>query len=176
MQVRTVVTGAVAILAIIVIGMNISSMNSQITPVTISSVEETVEKAQVTVSGSSMEPTLKDGDVLFADVSEEAVNNLKSGDIIILHEPGQSDPDQYLVKRIVGVEGDIVEFRYGKLYVNDMYHKYGVGYPNDFGPYTVKEDSVFVLGDNLDISMDSRAFMNPSLSLDLVVGRIIIGE
>lgn len=73
------------------------------------------------------------------------------------------------IKRVVAVEGNIVEVRDKKVYVNDkpLENNRGVNidpyvYPrgleprDNFGPYTVPKDSVFVMGDNRDRSFDSR--------------------
>jgi signal peptidase I len=95
------------------------------------------------------------------------VKDPQKGDIIVFKFP--EDPEKDFIKRVVGVGGDVVESRDKKLYVNHkpVNHDYGVHtdsyiYPknvrkrDNFGPITVPENSLFVMGDNRDESYDSR--------------------
>ncbi|MGD2272189.1 MAG: signal peptidase I [Desulfobacterales bacterium] len=89
------------------------------------------------------------------------------GDIIVFKFP--IDPDKDFIKRVIGVGGDVVEGRDKKIYVNNqpLEDEYSIRtdsqiipgglQPRDnFGPITVPEDSLFVMGDNRDQSFDSR--------------------
>ncbi len=89
------------------------------------------------------------------------------GDIIVFKYP--VDPHKDFIKRVIGIPGDEIEIRDKKLYVNQEHvnHDYGVYTdsrilsasvrPRDnFGPVTVPEQSLFVMGDNRDESFDSR--------------------
>ncbi len=89
------------------------------------------------------------------------------GDIIVFKYP--VDPHKDFIKRVIGIPGDEIEIRNKKLYVNreQVNHDYGVYTdsrilsasvrPRDnFGPVTVPEESLFVMGDNRDESFDSR--------------------
>ncbi len=91
----------------------------------------------------------------------------RRGDIIVFRFP--EDPDKDFIKRVVGIEGDVVEIRDKKLFVNNEPVDYeqavytdsriipGQSQPRDnFGPVTVPPDSLFVMGDNRDHSYDSR--------------------
>lgn len=173
---KKVIMGPLIVLALFVVGLNISLFKKGNQENVIAEEDQPPVLAQVTVSGTSMEPTLMDGDVFIADISPKVIQDLKRGDIIFLQHPDTPQTEDYLIKRVVGISLDIIEIKYGKLYVNDIYKNYGAYYKNDFGPYTVKEASVFVLGDNAAISLDSRAFRNPSLPLTLVKGRLIETE
>lgn len=88
-------------------------------------------------------------------------------DIVVFKFP--EDPDKDFIKRVIGVEGDIVEVRNKKVYinnepVNDIYGQntdpniFPANYqPRDnFGPVKVPSNSLFVMGDNRDHSYDSR--------------------
>ena len=88
-------------------------------------------------------------------------------DIIVFKYP--VDPNKDFIKRVVGVGGDVVESRDKQLYVNHerVNHDFGVhtdprilsgaNKPRDnFGPLTVPENALFVMGDNRDESFDSR--------------------
>ena len=89
------------------------------------------------------------------------------GDIIVFKYP--VDPHKDFIKRVIGIPGDEIEIRDKKLYVNQkqVNDDYGVytdsrilsasARPRDnFGPVTVPEQSLFVMGDNRDESFDSR--------------------
>jgi len=89
------------------------------------------------------------------------------GDIIVFRYP--VDPDKDFIKRVIGVPGDVIEIRDKQLYRNHkkVIHDFGVHTdphiiparirPRDnFGPITVPEHSLFVMGDNRDESFDSR--------------------
>jgi signal peptidase I len=91
----------------------------------------------------------------------------RRGDIIVFKYP--VDPDKDFIKRVIGIPGDEIEIRDKKLLVNQkrVNHDYGVYTdshilsahvrPRDnFGPITVPDHSLFVMGDNRDESFDSR--------------------
>ena len=95
------------------------------------------------------------------------VKDPQKGDVIVFKFP--EDPEKDFIKRVVGVGGDVIESRNKKLYVNHkpVNHDFGVHtdsyiYPknvrkrDNFGPITVPENSLFVMGDNRDESYDSR--------------------
>jgi signal peptidase I len=78
------------------------------------------------------------------------------------------DPSKDFIKRVVGVEGDTIEIRNKKVYVNgeliesdfaiylDPYVQYSEQNRDNLGPLKVPENSIFVMGDNRDYSYDSR--------------------
>ena len=95
------------------------------------------------------------------------VKSPRRGDIIVFKYP--VDPHKDFIKRVVGVAGDVIESRNKQLYLNHtpVNHDYGVhtdphiisgnNKPRDnFGPITVPQNSLFVMGDNRDESYDSR--------------------
>ncbi len=95
------------------------------------------------------------------------VKNPKRGDVVVFKFP--EDPGKDFIKRVVAIGGDVVVIRDKKIYVNHnlLNHKYGMYtdphiipggiQPRDnFGPVTVPENSLFVMGDNRDHSYDSR--------------------
>ncbi len=96
------------------------------------------------------------------------VKDPERGDIIVFKYP--VDPSKDFIKRVVGIAGDTIYIKNKKLYVNGVMQPYkdhvkftdpvimpGSLNPRDnFGPVTVPEDSLFVMGDNRDNSLDSR--------------------
>ncbi|MBE5768702.1 MAG: signal peptidase I [Clostridiales bacterium] len=128
----------------------------------------------VRVDGASMNPTLKDGEIMF--VSKPCYvfgGNPERFDIVICHYPERGNTN--FVKRVVGIPGDTLEIRDGYLMVN------GVIYPedylaerpySDYGPYTVGEGEYLVMGDNRNNSNDSRNPRVGPISRDMIVGRV----
>ncbi len=123
----------------------------------------------VKVVGSSMSPTLyggtlnnANGDLLFANKLIEP----KRGDIVIIALDGEKD---WIIKRVIAVEGDVVDIYGGYVYVNG--NKIEEPYANNYGgteelfweEYTLQKGEYFYLGDNRkhNASKDSRASGKP---------------
>jgi signal peptidase I len=87
--------------------------------------------------------------------------------------------DLFVVKRVVGVAGDSVQGTDGVIRVNgallDEPYVQHTGQPpfwmNNFGPFPVPEGTLFVLGDNRDVSLDSRSEKYGSVTVSSVIGR-----
>lgn len=110
------------------------------------------------VRGASMEPTLRDGDRLVVDRLDRSLGGIARGDVVVLRNPGDTGVD--FVKRVVGLPGDRVALRAGRLLVDgrevgDFEH---VRDDCDMAELLVPDDHVFVLGDNRPVSADSREF------------------
>jgi signal peptidase I len=95
------------------------------------------------------------------------VREPKRGEIIVFIYPHDRSKD--FIKRVIGVAGDKIEIKNKKIFINGKEYSdsYGIYsdtmiYPStmqprdNFGPVTVPEKSLFVMGDNRDESMDSR--------------------
>ncbi len=138
------------------------------------------------IPSESMEDTLLVGDFLFAnkflfgaklpfvDARIPGVRDPMPGDIIIFKYPGDHKTDY--IKRCVAVAGQTVELRGNSLYIdgnleNEDYSKYVFGDRPDrrFGPFTVPEGHIFMMGDNRDNSADSRAW--GPLDMKLITGK-----
>lgn len=113
------------------------------------------------IPSESMVPTLEVGDRVFVNKFIYRFSEPHRGDIVVFKSiEGENDD---LIKRIVGVPGDEVAVRNGLLFVNgERYRERYVNkeFPDDsfFGPITVPEGKVFVMGDNRANSRDSRYF------------------
>ncbi len=109
--------------------------------------------------GHAMEPTLIPGDRVLVDKRIYGRSEPRRGDIVVFRYP--PDPTRVFLKRIVGLPGDRVEIRSGRLYIGgrEVIEHPVKGVPSGYyGPETVPPDAYFVLGDNRNNSEDSRAF------------------
>ena len=120
--------------------------------------------ARSTVSGTSMLPTLVDKDSILVEKLSLLTKSIKRGQIIIFNSENATK-DIY-VKRVIGIEGDTVELKKGKVYLNgtelkEPYLKENTqtnsgSFLEENQKITVPKGSVFVLGDNREVSNDSR--------------------
>jgi signal peptidase I len=120
-----------------------------------------VAEARYIPSGS-MEPTLEINDRLIVDKVGYHFTSPQRGDIVVFN-PTQALEDQdfhdALIKRIIGLPGDTVEVKDGKVFVNNrqLAENYIQAAPNyHYGPKSVPDGSYLVLGDNRNNSYDSH--------------------
>ena len=113
------------------------------------------------IPSESMVPTLEVGDRVFINKFIYRFAEPEPGDIIVFQsvEGGEEE----LIKRVVGLPGDEVAVRNGRLFVNG--ERWDENYVNpafpdtsSFGPMMVPEGAVFAMGDNRGNSRDSRFF------------------
>lgn len=130
------------------------------------------------VSGSSMEPTLTDGDNLIVDKITYRFNEPERFDIIVF--PFQYQENTYYIKRIIGLPGETVQIdEEGVIYINGevLYETYGreiisadkIGLASE--PITLGPDEYFVLGDNRNHSSDSRIPEVGNIRKEQIIGR-----
>ena len=120
------------------------------------------------VNGDSMIPTLKDNEVVFVNKYVHYFSEYKRFDMVVV-----KIENELLIKRLIAFEGETVEYKDNELYINDK----KIDTPLDF-EYTkdfkdkVEKNSIFVLGDNRNISKDSRYF--GSFNLNDVKGTVTL--
>lgn len=112
----------------------------------------------IRVTGDSMVPTLKDGNIMILDKIGYRINGVKRFDIVVVHYNGGN-----IIKRVIGLPGDYIEYKDDKLYINNklVNEEYKRDVTNDFslsnlGYDKIPEGKYLVLGDNRGISKDSR--------------------
>ncbi|AXV42802.1 signal peptidase I [Staphylococcus warneri] len=140
-----------------------------------------------TIKGDSMDPTLKDGERVVVNIMGYKIGDVKKGNVIVFHANKKDD----YVKRVIGVPGDKVQYKKDQLYINgkkqdEPYLNYNekrkqVEYIT--GTFQVKDlanansksnvipkDKYLVLGDNREVSKDSRSF--GLIDKDQIVGKV----
>lgn len=122
----------------------------------------------VVVEGTSMLPQLHDGERLLVNklvyykIESVRWGHLERGDIVVFWYP--SDPDKSYVKRIIGLPGETVEIRSGKVFING--NLLNEPYLDEINNTRIREQLIrtvdrhyyFVMGDNRDDSSDSRVW------------------
>jgi signal peptidase I len=141
------------------------------------------------IPSASMEPTLEKGDRVLVNKLSYDLHDVNRGDVIVFElDPEDVGPDgiKDLIKRVIGLPGDVIETRDGVVYINDRaleepYLAEGTitGDPDDgqnpsIPRQTVPEGHVFVLGDNRSNSQDSRYASRGPIPIDTIVGRAFI--
>lgn len=149
------------------------------------------------VQGSSMEPNFADGQYLvisefgykqtkmdFSDRLGFTVDSFKTierQDVTVFRYP--KNPEQFFIKRVIGLPGETVEIRRGKIIIYNTVHPDGyvldesayIGggtLTQDMTQVTLRDDEYFVMGDNRMFSYDSRSF--GPLKRDKIIGRVLL--
>lgn len=118
------------------------------------------------VSGASMEPNFANGDYLLVDELTYRFREPQRGEVVVFYYPG--DNSTYYIKRIIGLPGEKIDIKEGKVIVKNIGHPEGFVLgeyylPPEFATsgkneFIVKEGEYFVMGDNRSYSFDSRSW------------------
>lgn len=129
------------------------------------------------VVGPSMSPTLENGDILILDKVTYRFFDIKRNDVIAFY----SSKSKYLIKRVIGMPGDYIEFKNNQLYINNELVKEEYLNENviteDFslnslGYQKIPEDMYFVVGDNRTNSSDSRDYDIGLIKEEDILGKV----
>lgn len=127
----------------------------------------------VRVDGSSMNTTLADGEIMILNKFVYRKSDVKRFDIVVIKEG-----DHYIIKRVIGLPGETIEYKNNKLYINGKKIKdpYPSTETDDFsieniGHTKIPGDSYFVMGDNRAASLDSRYSEVGTVKKKLIIGR-----
>ena len=132
------------------------------------------------VLGASMEPTFDNNDYLIIDELSYELGDPKRGDVVVFKYP--YDTSQYYIKRIIGLPGEIVEFKDGRVMIKNKDNPDGFFVDEPYlenaketfggGPVTLGYNEYFVLGDNRVASSDSRRW--GALKTEFMVGKVLV--
>ncbi|HLC75814.1 MAG TPA: signal peptidase I [Candidatus Peribacterales bacterium] len=147
------------------------------------------------VEGNSMIPSLEDKQYIIINKIGYIVGEPRRGDVVVFRPP--SDSSKYYVKRIIGIPGDEIAIRNGKVFlvIENEEHELSEEYLDELNAnrtfrapvgsgdraedrYIVPEDNYFLLGDNRQGSLDSRSFRNeigepiPYVDREYIAGRV----
>lgn len=132
------------------------------------------------VKGASMEPSFFDHEYLIIDELTYRFHDPDRGDIVVFRYP--VDPDQYFIKRVIGLPGETVEVTEQEVKIYNDEHPNGLVLDEEFylgeenipspksNTVTLKADEYFVMGDNRASSLDSRYF--GGIKRSDIVGRV----
>jgi signal peptidase I len=124
------------------------------------------------VPSTSMEKTIRQGDLLIADIHSRLPQHRE---VIIFRRDRN-----FFVKRAIAIAGDSIQGKDGLIFVNGQVQdepyvehtdKQAMDWLNNFGPATIPKGKCFVMGDNRDVSLDSRAAEFGLVDDSSIVGR-----
>lgn len=129
------------------------------------------------VSGPSMEPNFYDCDYLIVEEVSYHFNRPKRGEVVVFRSP--QNPKNWLIKRVIGLPGERIVIHGGDVFIYNEQNRDGIKLKEDYlfsGLRTggdidivLKDNEYYLLGDNRNVSLDSRTF-GP------VQGKLIIGK
>ena len=132
-------------------------------------------RVKMTVASGSMEPTLMTG---------QEIIGLRSTTLTHFRKPQRGDIQAFLghdnemiIKRIIGLPGETVTFKDGKVFINgeELKEDYAVGMTySEKEEFVVPENCYFMLGDNREESLDSRKWDNPYIDKSNFIALAII--
>ncbi|HEX4490462.1 MAG TPA: signal peptidase I [Acidimicrobiia bacterium] len=130
------------------------------------------------IPSASMEPTLKVHDRVLVNKLSYHLHGVHRGDIIVFKAPPEERTAQIkdLVKRVIGLPGDVIEARDSHIYIDD--HLLSEPYlpkgtiTDDLPKQTVPANSYFMMGDNRSASSDSRVF--GPIKKSAIIGRAFV--
>ncbi len=124
------------------------------------------------IQGHSMEPTYKNGSYAFCWRLKYLYTQVEQFDIVTVRFTGRST---MLLKRVLALPGDTLEFREGLLYINDKqvdepYIKYHS--PWSLSPRLIKPGYAYVVGDNRGTDMSRHHF--GQVNMDRIIGSVVL--
>ena len=127
-----------------------------------------------------MLPTLENDDSLIIDKFSYVIGSPKRYDIVVFPVKEEKGKQDYFIKRIIALPGETVSIDDGRVYINGTplkSDKYGKESIKDAGlasvPQTLAQDEYFVLGDNRNMSTDSRNEMVGLVKRKDIVGKAV---
>jgi len=131
------------------------------------------------VRGQSMEPNFENGDYLIIDEISYRFRDPQRGEVVVFKYPKY--PSQRYIKRVVGLPGETLEVKNGKVIISKDEKKWVLDESNYLPQsletsgnlqITLRQNQYFVLGDNRDVSSDSRRW--GPLPRENIIGRVFL--
>jgi len=131
------------------------------------------------VKESSMEPNFYSNDYLFINKMSYKIHDIKRGDVIVFHSDllTESGQKKLLIKRVIGLPGDQIDIHNGKVYINGklqlenyIKEQYTIG---SIDGLVVPKGKLFCMGDNREVSIDSRYEEVGCVKESKVVGKVV---
>lgn len=148
-----------------------STTNALVVVAAVAALIATLVLPVLQIAGTSMEPSLKDGDIVLL----VKTNRLNTGDLCAFYYS-----NKILIKRIIGTPGDYLWINPdGTVYLNgqELQEPYleekSLGECDVEFPYHVPENNYFLMGDHRETSIDSRSSVIGSIAQDQIIGRIL---
>ncbi len=126
------------------------------------------------VVGSSMNNTLNNGDMVLLFKAKYKFSDVKRFDVVSFNY----EDTKYLIKRVIGLPGEHIEYKDNKLYINGNYVEEERDFETDdfkledLGYDVIPDDMYFVLGDNRENSLDSREI--GLIKKEDIIGKVIV--
>ncbi|NLC96352.1 MAG: signal peptidase I [Erysipelotrichaceae bacterium] len=127
-----------------------------------------------TIKGSSMEKGLHENDIILFNRLDKTIDRF---DIIVAKK---IDQNMYIIKRVIGLPNDTIDIKDGYVFVNNTqidessYTENGTTYLQDISfPITLSDDEYFLLGDNREVSLDSRNSETGLINKKNIFGKIL---
>lgn len=131
------------------------------------------------VDGESMMDTLDDKENLLVEKVSYRFEDPKRFDVIVFYPYGREKSDYY-IKRVIGLPGETIQIKGSTIYINgkELKENYGKD-PIDYSgiaeePIKLGKDEFFVLGDNREISKDSRYAVVGPVKRENIEGRAFL--
>lgn len=149
-----------------------STVNALIVVAAIAALIATLVLPVLQIAGTSMEPSLNDGDIVVLVKTD----NLETGDLCAFYYS-----NKILIKRIIGTPGDYLWIdKEGTVFLNNIQleepyiSEKALGECDIEFPYQVTENNYFMMGDHRETSIDSRSSIIGCVAEDQIIGKIII--
>ena len=136
---------------------------------------------KTSVSGTSMEPTLKEGQVVIVNKLEYYIKSPKRNDVIV-YKQSNKEHSYFEIKRVIGLPGETVKIKNGIVYINDEVMKEKVKTETISNSGLAEEgvklddNEYFVLGDNRNNSEDSRFASIGNVLKNEILGKAVAIE
>ncbi len=136
-------------------------------------------------SSANMLPTIAVGALLRVERSYYDATTPQRGDIVLFRLPddprtrGEDESKHHYVSRVIAVSGDTIEIKKTRVILNgetlsETFVQWSSGGWKDFPETRVPENSVFLLGDNRDVSKDSRFFKDTFVPQKDILGKVFV--